>query len=183
MIDFFLGINHLELVGAICAAVLVVFPFLKLSVCGVRKQIGRLSLYAKILLGFCIVDSIIVCGTKTNDPPRSAGVPITGKAAILAAENTAAKMAYPPSNASRVSGGYRGAIPVSDGAGRSISLVAAPVMVAPEDVVRGYRVESVFTNEMPFAAMPSNAVEYSKWYLRGGYETGGIMEVWNYGIM
>ena len=66
MIDFYLGKNHLELVGAVCAAVLVVFPLLKLSICGVRKQIGRLSLYAKILLGFCIVNSIIVCGTKTN---------------------------------------------------------------------------------------------------------------------
>ena len=168
MIDFYLGKNHLELVGAVCAAVLVVFPLLKLSICGVRKQIGRLSLYAKILLGFCIVNSVIVCGSKTNEPPRSAGAPITGKAAILAAENTAAKMA---------------AIPVSDGAGRSISLVAFPVMVAPEDIVRGYRIESVVTNETPLAAMPSNAVEYAKWHLRGGYETCVIVELWNYGIV
>ena len=167
MIDFYLGKNHLELVGAVCAAVLVVFPLLKLSICGVRKQIGRLSLYAKILLGFCIVNSIIVCGTKSNDPPRSAGATLTGKAAILAAEFGAAKMA---------------AIPVSD--------AAIPIRgdgpfgsVSPEDVVRGYRVESVVTNETPLAAMPSNAVEYAKWHLRGGYETGGIMELWNYGIM
>ena len=104
MIDFHLSINQLELIGAICATALVVFPLLKLSICGVRKQIGRLSLYAKILLGFCIVNSIIVCGTKTNEPPRSAGTTLTGKAAILAAENTAAKMA---------------AFPVSDGAGRT----------------------------------------------------------------
>ena len=168
MIDFHLSNNHLEFAGAICAAVLVVFPLLKLSACGVKKQIGRLSLYAKILLGFCIADSIIVCGTKTNDPPRSAGATLTGKAAILAAENTAAKMA---------------AFPISDGVGHSISVAAVPVMVAPEDIVRGYRVESVVTNETPFAEMPSNAVEYAKWSLRGGRETGGIMELWNYGIM
>ena len=167
MIDFHLSNNQLELAGAICVAALAALPFFKSAFGGVRKQIGRLSLYAKILLGFCIVNSIIVCGTKTNDPPRSAGASPTGKAAILAAENTAAKMA---------------AIPVSD--------AAIPIRgdgpfgsVSPEDIVRGYRVESVFTNEMPFAAMPSNAVEYSKWYLRGGYETGGIMELWNYGIM
>ena len=182
MIDFFLGINHLELAGAICVFLLVALPLLKLSICGVRKQIGRLSLHAKILLGFCIVDSIIVCGSKTNEPPRSAGATLTGKAAILAAENTAAGTA---------------AFPVSDAARCRISLAAIPVRsadfpvrgdgpfgsVSPEDIVRGYRVESVFTNEMPFAAMPSNAVEYSIWYLRGGYETGGIMELWNYGIM
>ena len=164
MIDFFISEKQLELVGAVCAAVLVVFPLLKLSVCGVKKQIGRLSLYAKILLGLCIVNSVIVCGTKTNDPPRSAGaaVPVrdgAGRSISLAA------------------------FPVSDGAGRSISLSAAPVMVAPEDIVRGYRVVSVATNETPFAEMPSNAVEYAKWSLRGGYETGGIMELWNYGIM
>ena len=96
MIDFFISEKQLELVGAVCAAVLVVFPLLKLSVCGVKKQIGRLSLYAKILLGFCIVNSIIVCGTETNDPPRSAGATLTGKATTLAAENTAAKMAAFP---------------------------------------------------------------------------------------
>ena len=103
MIDFHLSINQLELVGAICAAVLVALPLFKTAFGGVRKQIGRLSLYAKILLGFCIVNSIIVCGTETNDPPRSAGATLTGKATTLAAENTAAKMA---------------AFPVSDGAGR-----------------------------------------------------------------
>ena len=70
MIDFFLSKNKLELVGAICAAVLVALPFFKSALGGVRKQIGRLSLHAKILLLFCIVDSIIVCGTKTNDPTR-----------------------------------------------------------------------------------------------------------------
>ena len=66
---------------------------------------------------------------------------LTGIAAVPAAENTAAKMS------------------------------AVPVMVTPEDIARGYRVESVVTNETPLAAMPSNAVEYAKWHLRGGYET------------
>ena len=103
MIDFHLSINQLELAGAICVAALATLSLFKLASGGIRKQIGRLSFHAKILLGFCIVDSIIVCGTKTNDPPRSAGATLTGKAAILSA------------------------FPVSDGAGRSISLSAAPV--------------------------------------------------------
>ncbi len=96
MIDFHLTINQLELIGAICVVLLVALPFFKSALGGVRKQIGRMSLHAKILLGFCIVNSVIVCGTKTNDPPRFAGATLTGKAAILAAENTAAKMAALP---------------------------------------------------------------------------------------
>ena len=158
MIDLHLSNNQLELAGAVCVAALAALSFFKYAFGGVKKQIGRLSLHAKILLLFCIVDSIIVCGTKTNEPPRSAGAPITGKAAKMAA------------------------IPVGD--------AVFPVRgdgtfwsVSPEDIVRGYRVESIATNEAPFAEMTSNAVEYAKWSLRGGRETGGIMELWNYGIM
>ena len=68
MIDFHLSNNQLELAGAICVAALAALPFFKSAFGGVRKQIGRMSLYAKILLGFCIVNSIIVCGTKTDVP-------------------------------------------------------------------------------------------------------------------
>ena len=46
-----------------------------------------------------------------------------------------------------------------------------PGQVTSEDIVRGYRIESVTTNSEPFAAMPSNAVEYAQWSLRGGRET------------
>ena len=68
MIDFHLTINQLELIGAICATALVVFPLFKSALGGMKKQIGRMSLHAKILLGFCIVNSVIVCGTKTDVP-------------------------------------------------------------------------------------------------------------------
>ena len=46
-----------------------------------------------------------------------------------------------------------------------------PVQTTIDDISRGWRVESVTTNSEPFAAMPSNAVEYAQWSLRGGRET------------
>ena len=45
------------------------------------------------------------------------------------------------------------------------------VTVSADDVSRGWRVESVATNAVPSAWMPSNAVEYARWSLRGGRET------------
>ena len=45
------------------------------------------------------------------------------------------------------------------------------VTVSADDVSRGWRVESVATNAVPSAGMPSNAVEYARWTLRGGRET------------
>ena len=45
------------------------------------------------------------------------------------------------------------------------------VQTTSDDISRGYRIESVTTNSEPFAAMPSNAVEYAQWSLRGGRET------------
>ncbi len=198
MIDFHLSINQLELAGAICVAALATLSLFKLASGGIRKQIGRLSFHAKSLLGFCIVDSIIVCGTKTNDPPRSAGAPITGKAAKMAAfpvSDGAGRTPVATAIAARAGPCGRFAVRALRSAdlttssqahparGIPISLSAFPVMVTPEDIARGYRVVSVATNETPFAEMPSNAVEYAKWSLRGGYETGGIMELWNYGIM
>ena len=56
------------------------------------------------------------------------------------------------------------------GAGNLVNLIN-PVQTTGEDIVRGYRVESVATNAAPFAAMPSNAVEYAMWSRRGGRET------------
>ena len=43
--------------------------------------------------------------------------------------------------------------------------------VGEEDILRGYRQENVTTNETPFSEMPTNAVEYAPWRLRGGRET------------
>ena len=41
--------------------------------------------------------------------------------------------------------------------------------VSEEEISKGYRVDVVTTNGDPFAAMPSNAVEYARWSLRGGF--------------
>ena len=47
----------------------------------------------------------------------------------------------------------------------------APVVVTPEDIARGHRLESVTTNDAVSYAMPTNGVEYAPWSLGGGYET------------
>ena len=44
-----------------------------------------------------------------------------------------------------------------------------PVQISLDDIARGYRQESMTTNLEPFAEMPSNAVEYTRWSLRGGF--------------
>ena len=41
--------------------------------------------------------------------------------------------------------------------------------VSEAEISKGYRVEGVATNSDPFAAMPSNAVEYARWSMRGGF--------------
>lgn len=41
--------------------------------------------------------------------------------------------------------------------------------VSEAEISNGYRVEGVATNSDPFAAMPSNAVEYARWSMRGGF--------------
>ena len=46
-----------------------------------------------------------------------------------------------------------------------------PVTVTPEEIVQGYRLESVTTNDAVSYAMPTNGAEYAPWNLRGGYET------------
>ena len=43
--------------------------------------------------------------------------------------------------------------------------------VSEADILRGFRLEGIATNETPFCEMPSNAVEYAPWRLRGGRET------------
>ena len=53
--------------------------------------------------------------------------------------------------------------------------------VSPEDVVRGYRLDYVFTNAAYSYAMPTNGIRYDKWWKRGAYEDvfrldlGGMM--------
>ena len=41
--------------------------------------------------------------------------------------------------------------------------------VSEVEISNGYRVEGVATNSDPFAEMPSNAVEYARWSMRGGF--------------
>ncbi len=45
-----------------------------------------------------------------------------------------------------------------------------PVVVTPEEIAQGWRLESVTTNEAVSYAMPTNGVEYAPWSLGGGYE-------------
>ena len=54
------------------------------------------------------------------------------------------------------------------------ALVGRRVLNAPitsEDIARGWRLESVVTNDAISYTMPMNGVEYRPWSLRGGYET------------
>ena len=41
--------------------------------------------------------------------------------------------------------------------------------VSEVEISNGYRVDVVTTNSDPFAALPSNAVEYARWSMRGGF--------------
>ena len=52
----------------------------------------------------------------------------------------------------------------------SLIPLSNPVQTTSDDISRGWRIESVTTNAEPFAEMPSNAVEYARWSLRGGRE-------------
>ena len=66
MIDFGLSKGRLEFVGLVCAALLVAIPFLKCALGSMRKQGGKLPLPTIIVLALCMVQSLIVGGTKTN---------------------------------------------------------------------------------------------------------------------
>ncbi len=46
-----------------------------------------------------------------------------------------------------------------------------PVIVSAEDILRGFRLEGIVTNDEPMCDMPVDAVEYAPWRLRGGRET------------
>ena len=46
-----------------------------------------------------------------------------------------------------------------------------PVVVSAEDILRGFRLEGIVTNDEPLCDMPVDAVEYAPWRLRGGRET------------
>ena len=46
-----------------------------------------------------------------------------------------------------------------------------PVVVSAEDILRGFRLEGIVTNDEPLCDMPVDAVEYPPWRLRAGRET------------
>ena len=45
------------------------------------------------------------------------------------------------------------------------------LVVTPEEIAQGYRLENVTTNDVVSYTMPTNGVVYTPWTLRGGYET------------
>ena len=45
------------------------------------------------------------------------------------------------------------------------------VVVSAEDILRGFRLEEIVTNDEPLCDMPIDAVEYAPWRQRGGRET------------
>ena len=55
-----------------------------------------------------------------------------------------------------------------------------PVQTSLDDIARGYRQESMTTNLEPFAEMPSNAVEYARWSLRGGFAADFALHLSNF---
>ena len=55
-----------------------------------------------------------------------------------------------------------------------------PVQTSLDDIARGYRQESMTTNLEPFAEMPSNAVEYTRWSLRGGFAADFALHLGNF---
>ena len=46
-----------------------------------------------------------------------------------------------------------------------------PVVVSAEDILRGFRLEGIVTNDEPMCDMPVDAVEYPPWRLRAGRHT------------
>ena len=66
-----------------------------------------------------------------------------------------------------IRGGAKFLMPPSSTGGTPV----VPVVVTPEEIAQGYRLESVATNNTVSYAMPTNGVEYAPWSQRGGYET------------
>ena len=52
--------------------------------------------------------------------------------------------------------------------------------VSETEISKGYRVDVVTTNSDPFAEMPSNAVEYTRWSLRGGFAADFALHLGNF---
>lgn len=101
--------------------------------------VGRAVVCAMLLVG------VIYGGGKTNEPPRSAGVTQGGAASCRA--NQAELEAPPPCGAAHLVSMQKG----------------GAADVTPEEIAQGCRIVSMATNSAPFAAMPSNAVEYARW--------------------
>ena len=59
-------------------------------------------------------------------------------------------------------------------------LVTSVQTVSEDDIARCYRQESMTTNLEPFAEMPSNAVEYARWSLRGGFAADFALHLGNF---
>ena len=59
-------------------------------------------------------------------------------------------------------------------------LVTSVQTVSEDDIARGYRQESMTTNLEPFAEMPANAVEYTRWSLRGGFAADFALHLGNF---
>ena len=67
-------------------------------------------------------------------------------------------------------GSKTNAPPLRIGGRRTMSQASSAAPVSPDDIARGWRVESVTTAAAPQASLPSNAVHFAPWTLRGGRE-------------
>ena len=133
--------------GAIaCFAALVLWWTGKVASAPISKFWRKLTAVGRAVVCAMLLIGVIYGGSKTNDPPRSAGAPT---------EEREPGLGYGQQAGRRDDGGLRG----------------GTAAVTPEDIMRGYRAESVATNAAPFAPLPSNAVEYARWSQRGGRET------------
>ena len=75
MIDFRITASHLETTGLLCSAALVAFILFKPVQAGLKRQVARLPISSAFVLVLCIAVAIVVCGTKTNAPPRLVWMP------------------------------------------------------------------------------------------------------------
>ena len=133
--------------GAIaCFAALVLWWTGKVASAPISKFWRKLTAVGRAVVCAMLLIGVIYGGSKTNDPPRSAGAPT---------EEREPGLGYGQQVGRRDDGGLR----------------CGTAAVTPEDIMRGYRAESVATNAAPFAPLPSNAVEYARWSQRGGRET------------
>ena len=118
-------------------------------------------LFRRLALSALLVVAFTVGGTKTN------GVPPNMNAPLPQMQLSIPPRMEPPSALASLGG----SVPHSPFPVPSPVQNSAPIQTTPADIARGWRIESVATNAAPFAAMPSNAVAYAPWSLRGGRET------------